>query len=158
MLSLFPLYLSYFSTDFNTICTTVYPVHTPYKQGNIQTTCLLLKLTPQCTLHSTVKDSITYNSVLIFSLNFHVNVNYNFTVLWKLLFWMWVMLSFSEFDFKWSVILLHMPTLNWVAKYMLFTLHFHIVFTFEVCDLYTYILPALRITKTNNYYAMPLLN
>ena len=46
------------------------------------------------------------------------------------------MLSFSEFDFKWSVILLmHIPTLNRVASYMLFTPQFHIVFTYEVRDL-----------------------
>ena len=48
----------------------------------------LLKVTPEHSLHSRVKGSITHNSIITFSSNFkgrltYVNVNYDFTILCK---------------------------------------------------------------------------
>ena len=63
---IFPLYLSHFSTNANTTCTTVYPMHT------LQILMLSLKITPLSTLHSRVKYSSTHMYLYchFFSLNF----------------------------------------------------------------------------------------
>ena len=65
---LFPLYLIYFSTDFNMLywCF-LYACST---STTIFKLIWSLKITPEYTLHNRVKDSITQKSIVIFSSNF----------------------------------------------------------------------------------------
>ena len=56
--------------DFNTTCATDSPMHALQVQQYSNLLHMLLKVTPESTLHSRVKDSTTHISIIISLLNF----------------------------------------------------------------------------------------
>ena len=67
---LFLLYLSHLSTDFNTTCTTVHPMHALQVQQYSHLSHHLKLITSGSTLHNRVKHSKTHISIIISWLNF----------------------------------------------------------------------------------------
>ena len=83
--------------DFNATFTTAYPMHA-FTSTAIFRLILSLKFTPDYTLHSRVKDSITHISIVIFSSNFredcYINVKCDSTILYKAVI---LVMSYAEF-------------------------------------------------------------
>ena len=89
--------------DFNATFTTAYPMHA-LKVQQYSDLSYHLKFTPDCTLHSKVKDSITHISIVIFSSNFredcYINVKCCSTILYKAIIFVMSYAEFSNFDFN----------------------------------------------------------
>ena len=101
---------------------------------------LSLKVTPENLLHSRVKHSITNIPVNICSTNFKDDCYYcwiRFYIFEKLLFWLWVILTFSKFDFN-GLDLFILWYIYVPKSYQIQVIHTYnsYCFIFEVSDLY----------------------